>query len=50
MEWRKCLEPNALRLLAYMLLTYFYIPHGHLEIAMAYALLVYAYLKHLNEK
>ena len=50
MEWRKCLEPDALRLLAYMVLTCLYIPDGHIKIAMAYALLVCAYLKHLNKK
>jgi hypothetical protein len=50
MKWRKCLEPEALYLLAYMLLTYFYTLTGHLEIAMAYALLVSAHLKHLTTK
>jgi len=50
MEWRKCLEPDALGLLGYMSLTYLYILNTHLEIAMAYALIVCAYLNHLNKK
>ena len=44
MEWRKCVEPKALSLLGYMVLTYLYIQAGHLEIALTHALIVCAHL------
>ncbi len=50
MHWRKCLEPEALRLLGYMLLPYFYTLTGHPEIAMAYALIATAYLQLFKRK
>jgi hypothetical protein len=50
MQWQKCLEPEALCLLGYMLLTYFYMLTGHVEMALAYALIAIAYIEHLKRK
>jgi len=49
MQWRNCLEPEALCLLGYMLLAYFHILTGHVEIAMVYALIAVASSQHLKK-
>jgi hypothetical protein len=50
MQWQKCLEFEALCLLGYMLLIYFYKLTGHTEMALAYALIATAHIKHLKSK
>ena len=50
MHWNKCLEPEALCLLAYMFLVYFYMLIGHPEIAMVYAIITIAHFEHLRSK
>lgn len=50
MQWRDCLEPKALCLLAYMCLVYLYTLIGHVEIAVVYALIAAAHLEHLKSK
>jgi len=49
MEWQKCLEPEALLLLGYMLASYHLAINGHILLAVAYTLFGITHFENLKK-
>jgi hypothetical protein len=50
MKGTKCLESDSLRLLAYMFIIHFTLQLGHVEIAVAYAIIATVHLNQMMRK